>query len=111
MVPLADAPKGESRGWMLPYPVSVAVWTLFNVAVVAWTVHTFAKYALPDAVRGSRRWWYARLVPVYVCIGGVGFTISHWQVNVLVVGLLAGDVRGERRRPGRAGVGRGSPPP
>lgn len=90
MTPLADAPAGEPRQWMLPYPVSVAIWTLLNVAVVWWTVHTFARFTLPDTKPGTRRWWYARLIPIYVCLGGVGFTISHGQVNVLVVGLLAG---------------------
>ena len=58
--------------------------------VVAWVVHTFARLVLPDAATGTRRWWYARTVPVYVCLGGVGFTISHGQVNVLVVTLVAG---------------------
>ncbi|HTK78794.1 MAG TPA: glycosyltransferase family 87 protein [Gemmataceae bacterium] len=90
MAPLADAPKGEPRVWMLPYSVTVALWTLFNVMLVGWSVHTFARLVLPDAARGSRRWWYARTVPVIVCLGGVGFTISHGQVNVLVVALAAG---------------------
>jgi hypothetical protein len=90
MVPLADAPKYEPRQWMLPYPVSVALWTVFNVLVVGWTVHTFAKHALPGTAPGTRRWWFARLIPIYICLGGVGFTISHGQVNVLVVGLVAG---------------------
>jgi hypothetical protein len=90
MAPLADAPKGEPRSWMLPYSLSVALWTLFNVFLVGWSVHTFARHALPDAVPGSRRWWYARTVPVFVCLGGLGFTISHGQVNVLVVALVAG---------------------
>jgi hypothetical protein len=90
MAPLADAPKGEPRPWMLPYSLSVALWTLFNVVLVGWSVHTFARLALPDAVPGSRRWWYARTVPISICLGGLGFTISHGQVNVLVVALVAG---------------------
>ncbi|HEY2787264.1 MAG TPA: glycosyltransferase family 87 protein [Fimbriiglobus sp.] len=90
MAPFADAPAGEPRSGMLPYPVTVAIWTLFNLLLVGWSVHRFAAHALPDAVPGSRRWWYARTVPIFICLGGVGFTISHGQVNVLVVALIAG---------------------
>src|SRR5581483_5910255 len=45
---------------------------------------------LPAADRWSRRWWYARLVPVYVCFGSLGYTLSRGQVNILLVALVAG---------------------
>src|SRR5207248_5862469 len=44
--------------------------------------------ALP--ISGTRRWWYARVVPVCVCLGAVGFTLGRGQVNLLVVALVAG---------------------
>ncbi len=105
MAPLADPYDGEDRAWYLPYGVSVAVWYAVSVGLLGYAADTFARHALPDAVRGSRRWWYARTVPVYVCVGGIGFTLSRGQVNVLAVALVAGMFAAlTRGRPVRAGV-------
>lgn len=90
MVPLADPlPWADRRGY-LPFWASVLVWYVVSVALVWRAVHRFARAALPDAVPGSRRWWYARLVPLYVCVGGIGFTLARGQVNLLLVWLIAG---------------------
>src|SRR5581483_10400616 len=35
-------------------------------------------------------WWYARTIPVLVCLGGVGFTLGRGQVNLFLVALVAG---------------------
>jgi hypothetical protein len=91
LTPLADPPAGEPRTGYMPYWLAVAIWTVLCIAFVAVTVHMMANAALPDVARGSRRWWYARTVPVYIAIGGVGFTISHGQVNTLV-GMLMGGI-------------------
>src|SRR5205085_9326960 len=32
LAPLADAPPGATRDWMLPWPLSVIVWYLFSLA-------------------------------------------------------------------------------
>lgn len=88
MTPLADAPAGESRNGLLPYPLTVALWTILNFLLVARIMHVLAALALPQEVPGSRRWWYARTVPVYVATGGLFYSIGVGQVNVLVIAML-----------------------
>ena len=43
LTPLADAPADYERDWMLPYPVSVAIWYAFSILVIFLAVHWFAK--------------------------------------------------------------------
>ena len=90
MTPLADPPEGETRAGFLPFAVSVAVWYAFSLGCVAFAVHRLAAAILPDEPHGTRRWWYARIVPVYVCIGGIGYTLARGQVNLLLVAMIAG---------------------
>lgn len=90
MVPLADPPAGVERTGYLPFWAGVAIWFTFSVLCLAYALHRFAGVALPDTPRGSRRWWYARTVPLYVGLGGIGFTLSRGQVNLQVVALFAG---------------------
>ena len=98
MVPLADPRPWEGRGGYLPFWASVLIWYVVSAALAWRAVHVLAAAALPDAAPRTRRWWYARLVPLYVCVGGVGFTLSRGQVNILllwfVAELFAGAVRG-----------------
>jgi hypothetical protein len=89
-LPLADPPAGADRAGYLPYPVGVVIWYFINLALLAFSLHTFAQTVLPDARRFSARWWYARLVPFDICIASVGFTLSRGQANLLVVALIAG---------------------
>ncbi len=88
MVPLADPFVWDDRTGYLPWWASIAIWYALSIAFLAYSVHALANVVLPDAVRGSRRWWYARTVPVYVCLAGVGATLSRGQVNLLLVALL-----------------------
>lgn len=90
LTPLADSPPGEHRAGYPPFWFAVAVWTVLCLAFVFVTAHVMARAIVTDAPRGSRRWWYARTVPVYATIGGIGFTVSHGQVNTLVAMLVAG---------------------
>lgn len=102
LVPFASPPPaiGPDGGVYLPFAVSVAIWYVLSVGFLAWAVHLLARAVLPDAARGSRRWWYARTVPVYATIGGVGFTLGRGQANLLLVLLIAAafasTVRGRR---------------
>ncbi len=89
MVPLADPAAGFDRAGYLPFSVSVAIWYLFSLGTLAFALDRFASAVLPNETRGSRRWWYARLVPMYVCLGGIGSTLARGQVNILLVALLA----------------------
>ena len=103
--PLADPFTGEPRGWALPYAVSVALWYALSVGCLAAAAHRFAAAALPDALPGSRRWWYARTGPFMVCLGPVGFTLARGQVNLIVVAAWAlGFAAMTNRRPLRAGL-------
>ncbi len=90
MAPLADPFGWEGRAGYLPFWASVAIWYALSIGLLAFAVHVLARAALPDAARWSRRWWYARLVPVYVCFGGLGYTLSRGQVNILLLALVAG---------------------
>ncbi len=105
MAPLGDPFFWENRDGYLPFGVSVGIWYLLSVGCTAFTVHALAKAALPDLARGSRRWWYARMVPVYLCIGGIGYTLSRGQINLLVLMFLAGMFAASiRKQPIRAGL-------
>lgn len=88
MVPLADAPAGVSREGLLPYPVTVALWTLLNFVLLGRMAHVLACLALPNEPRGSRRWWYARLLPFDFAVAGLLYSIGFGQVNVVLVWLL-----------------------
>ena len=90
LMPLADPPAGFPREGYLPYGLSVGIWIVLSYAFAFWVVHALARVVLPDAIRGSRRWWAARNGPLVLCAAGIGHTIVHGQVNTLVAALLAG---------------------
>ena len=99
MVPLADPYPFASREGYLPLWLSASLWYLIGLGCSLYAVHALASVVLPDAVRGTRRWWYARLAPLYVCFGGVVLTISRGQVNTVVIALVvAGFVAAMRNR-------------
>lgn len=88
MVPLADPYVWDDRTGYLPWWALITVWYALSIGLLAYSVHALAKAVLPEAQPGSRRWWYARTVPVYVCLAGIGATLSRGQVNTLMVALL-----------------------
>jgi hypothetical protein len=90
MTPLADPPAGADRTGYLPFWASVAIWYVFGLGCSAFALDRFASAVLPGEPRWSRRWWYARTLPLYICVGGVGYTMSRGQVNLLVIAMLAG---------------------
>jgi len=90
LTPLADPPSGADRTGFVPFWFATAVWIVISLLVAIWTVHVLAKAVLPDAKPWSRRWLYARTVPFSLCIGSIGFTVSHGQVNTAVAALIAG---------------------
>lgn len=106
LVPLADAPEGADRTCLLPYGVSVAIWYLFNVLLVALSVHWLAR-AIEDTspdpeVRwqpaGCRRWWALRILPVLACITPIGHTLMRGQVNLVVLAFLCATAAALLRR-------------
>jgi alpha-1,2-mannosyltransferase len=89
MAPLADPYPFMPHGGYLPFWASAALWYLIGLGCVIYTVHALASVVLPDAVRGTRRWWYARLAPTLFCTSGIVLTISRGQVNTVLVALIA----------------------
>lgn len=106
--PLADAPPGVEREWMLAYEVSITIWILLSILATFVAVHWFA-LALEEGTRirslrsppmGSRRWWYTRMLPIYVCIVPIGGTYSRGQITpfllLFIAGMVLASVRGKR---------------
>jgi alpha-1,2-mannosyltransferase len=106
--PLADAPPENEREWMLSYEASIIVWIVLTVLATFLASHWFALAleesardpALRSPPRGSRRWWYNRMLPIYVCIAPIGGTFSRGQITPILLMLIAGmflaTVRGKR---------------
>ncbi len=98
MAPLAESPPGHDRSWMVPYPLAVAFWYLFNIALLVWSVNKLAgalEQISPDQeLRAQpafcRRWWALRVLPIYACIIPIGSTLSHGQTNLVILAMLAG---------------------
>ena len=98
LTPLADAPAGVTRTWMLPYPATVAIWYVLNVVFAGFAMHLLAS-ALEQAWSPSRvethsphsqRWWRLRMWPVLACLPAVGHTLVRGQVGLLLLLLLCG---------------------
>ena len=89
-VPFADAPDGEPRSLMLPFAASVAIWFALSVGCL-WvcTDRLAAAVERGSAARGSRRWWYARMLPIYLLIVPIGGSLSRGQVTPLLLMMLA----------------------
>jgi hypothetical protein len=98
LVPLADPPPGADSSWMVPYPVTVALWYAASVLCLVLAVHWLAsalEQASPDAavrnqVPGSPRWWALRLIPILTCLPPIGHTLMRGQVSLLLLLLLCG---------------------
>src|SRR5947209_4821930 len=90
-MPLADAPPGADRAWMLPWAVSVIVWYLFTLACLFlaahWIAGTLEAGSRDPAVRaipaGCRRWWFLRMFPVTICLVQIGSTLARGQVSLI----------------------------
>ena len=98
MTPLASPPPGSDETGMLPYPVSVAVWYVANVAFVWLAVHWLASAlarAAPEPwafARHSRGWWAIRILPVLLCLTLIGRSLSRGQSNLLLLLLFCGTI-------------------
>ena len=89
LVPLADPYPFQSREGFLPFWLSAAIWYLLGLGCSIYTVHALASVVLPNVPHGTRRWWYARLVPFHFCLAGITLTISRGQVNTILIALVA----------------------
>jgi len=98
LTPLADARAGFPRTWMLPYPATVAIWYVMNVAFAALAMHLLASVlerttplaGAEGCSPHSRRWWRLRVWPVLACLPAFGHTLVRGQVGLLLLLLLCG---------------------
>jgi len=112
LTPLADAPQGADRTLMVPWPVSVFLWYLLSIACLFLAVHWIAKaleaHSSDPAVQtmpwGCRRWWFNRIIPIFLCLVQIGGTLARGQVNLMVILFVAGAfatlMKGQRLRSG-----------
>jgi hypothetical protein len=112
LVPLAEPPPGVPRGvWDVPFPVTVALWYLASVAALFWSIHALCRLldeARTDGVSparpGSRRFWWVRSWPFWICLPAVASTLSRGQVNLFLLALLSAFIsatlRGKRAAAG-----------
>ena len=111
-VPLADAPENAPRDWMMPYPVTVVVWYLLGLLATFLAVHWFA-LAMEENARDpalhkppvdSRRWWYNRMLPIFICVAPIGAMLERGQVTpyllLFVSRMFLATVRGQSFRSG-----------
>jgi hypothetical protein len=109
LVPLADAPVGDPRSWMLPYPVSVAVFYYGTLLLGLWGVWMLggaleetaregdrpaglspSPELTPSPARYGRRWWALRILPVLICLPAIGRAQTRGQIGLIMAFLLAG---------------------
>jgi hypothetical protein len=75
----------------------VAVWYVFNVALIGLSAHALAcalegcrlREPPPPEPRQRRRWWAMRTLPLLVCAGSLGTDLSRGQMDVLMLAALA----------------------
>src|SRR5262249_15559885 len=112
VAPLADPPRGADNRGMVPFPVSVAIWYVLSLCLLAAASNLVAS-ALEQTVGGDRmrnlrptwQWWRMRLLPILICIRPIGFTLSRGQVNLLLLFLLCAMIAAViARQPVRAGL-------
>ena len=96
LTPLAEA--GEDPVGYIPFAVSVAIWYLLSIGAtflaVHWIARALERSSTNPAVRnqktGCRRWWFARIIPIYLAIAPIGCSLSRGQVNLVLLLLIAG---------------------
>jgi hypothetical protein len=109
MGPFADAPAGREKLASLPFAVSVAVFYAINIALIAVGIHLLAKVlestSASPPLRGGRRWWTLRIVPLLACLPCIGSTLNQGQVTPLLFALIAASSwYHAERRPVASGV-------
>ena len=108
LTPLADAPPGVDRSFLLPYPVSVAIWFWLTLTcgliAIDWLARALETSSSDPVVRatpiGCRAWWKRRLVPLLICLPPFGHSLMRGQINPIILMLFAGmivaQVRGRK---------------
>jgi hypothetical protein len=112
MTPFADAPAGMDHSGELPYPVSIGLWFLINLAALVLAVHwlvTTVERGSPDpwvrnTPRGCQAWWRRRMLPVLLCLPPAAHSLMRGQVNLVVLlmytGMIVNHCAGRRFKAG-----------
>jgi hypothetical protein len=95
LIPIADPPAGVEASGTVPFPISVALWYIFSVVVMAFGIHSLARAlekkspVLKERSRpGNSVWWALRIWPFLACLPTIGHALSLGQVNILWLALL-----------------------
>jgi alpha-1,2-mannosyltransferase len=92
--PLANPPPDVSNRGYVPYPFSIAIWYLIGVVffllAVHWLASALERNARLPVTRGERRWWWLRTTTTFICLMGLGRTLSRGQVNTIVLFCFVG---------------------
>jgi hypothetical protein len=126
LAPLADAPPGMHRYWLIPYAFSIGIWYLLSIAFLIVGMDQLAK-ALLSAIgeqeanqlasasnnlspeqamrRWSWRWWVLFFWPIALCVPALCRSVIRGQVGPLWLVLICMTmVSIIRRQPLRAGL-------
>lgn len=113
MTPLADPGPHTNVVPAIPYAWKVAIWFSLSLIFLALAVHLLASALEESSQRTNdplpgwktRRWWALRLIPIWICLPGIGHTLGRGQVNLLLLLLLCGAAAALlRKQSGRAGL-------
>jgi hypothetical protein len=76
--------------------VSIALWYLASVAALFWSSHALCRVLDETRTDGaglastsSRRFWWVRSWPIWICLPAIGSTLSRGQVNTFLLAMLA----------------------
>lgn len=105
-LPAYPNPIVVDPGPYLPYPLSIALFYLLNVAMLFAAVHLLVsaiEHHVPPARSADEanwRWWWWRIGPGLACAPAIGLTLVRGQVQTLLLllgcGLIVGLLRGRR---------------
>jgi hypothetical protein len=126
LTPLADAPPGMHRYWLIPYAFSIGIWYLLSILFLlvgmdqlarallgairdqnAMQLASSSQFASPVAEmqRWSWRWWVLFFWPIALCVPVLCRSLIRGQVGALWLVLICMTMAGIiRKQPFRAGL-------
>ena len=113
LAPLADAPPGMHRYWLIPYPVSIGVWYALSILFLVVGVDQLAQALV--AIRFEKAanrsgpwwtpWWTLFFWPILFCLPVICRSVVRGQVGPLWLMLLCMATAAlVRKKPFQAGL-------